>query len=74
MLLDEYQDTSVSQRRMLTALFAGPDRSGRGHPVTAVGDPCQAIYGWRGASVANLDEFPEHFPQAGRFSRRSGTC
>ncbi|MET7276910.1 ATP-dependent DNA helicase [Kribbella sp. NPDC005582] len=59
-LLDEYQDTSVSQRRMLTALFAGPD--GRGHPVTAVGDPCQAIYGWRGASVANLDEFPEHFP------------
>ena len=35
-----------------------------GHPVTAVGDPCQAIYGWRGASVANLDEFPEHFPNA----------
>ncbi|MGZ0151737.1 UvrD-helicase domain-containing protein [Kribbella sp. WER1] len=61
-LLDEYQDTSVSQRRMLTALFAAGD--GRGHPVTAVGDPCQAIYGWRGASVANLDEFPEHFPQA----------
>jgi DNA helicase-2/ATP-dependent DNA helicase PcrA len=60
-LLDEYQDTSVSQRRMLTALFAAGD--GRGHPVTAVGDPCQAIYGWRGASVANLDEFPMHFPQ-----------
>ncbi len=57
-LLDEYQDTSVSQRRMLSALFAG------GHPVTAVGDPCQAIYGWRGASVANLDDFPEHFPNA----------
>jgi DNA helicase-2/ATP-dependent DNA helicase PcrA len=32
--------------------------------VTAVGDPCQAIYGWRGASVANLDEFPAHFPAA----------
>ncbi|WP_329002457.1 ATP-dependent helicase [Kribbella sp. NBC_00709] len=61
-LLDEYQDTSVSQRRMLTALFAAGD--GRGHPVTAVGDPCQAIYGWRGASVANLDEFPAHFPQS----------
>ena len=54
-LLDEYQDTSVAQRRMLAALF------GRGHPVTAVGDPCQAIYGWRGASVANIDDFPEHF-------------
>ncbi|MDX6241592.1 MAG: ATP-dependent helicase UvrD/PcrA, partial [Kribbellaceae bacterium] len=64
-LLDEYQDTSVSQRRMLTALFAGPSvEHGRGHPVTAVGDPCQAIYGWRGASVANLDEFPAHFPAA----------
>ncbi|MBA3745715.1 ATP-dependent helicase, partial [Sporichthya sp.] len=54
-LLDEYQDTSVAQRRMLVGLFGG------GHPVTAVGDPCQAIYGWRGASVANLEEFPEHF-------------
>jgi DNA helicase-2/ATP-dependent DNA helicase PcrA len=32
--------------------------------VTAVGDPCQAIYGWRGASVANLDDFPEHFAQS----------
>jgi DNA helicase-2/ATP-dependent DNA helicase PcrA len=54
-LLDEYQDTSVAQRRMLVGLFGG------GHPVTAVGDPCQSIYGWRGASVANLDDFPEHF-------------
>ncbi|GAA2819768.1 hypothetical protein GCM10010441_50160 [Kitasatospora paracochleata] len=63
-LLDEYQDTSVAQRLMLAGLFGG--ESG-GHPVTAVGDPCQAIYGWRGASVANLDDFPEHFP------RRDGT-
>ncbi|MBW8805690.1 MAG: UvrD-helicase domain-containing protein [Catenulisporales bacterium] len=57
-LLDEYQDTSVAQRRMLVGLFGG------GHPVTAVGDPCQSIYGWRGASVANLDDFPEHFALA----------
>ncbi|MFF0388702.1 UvrD-helicase domain-containing protein [Kitasatospora sp. NPDC004615] len=61
-LLDEYQDTSVAQRLMLAGLFGGPDSAG--HPVTAVGDPCQAIYGWRGASVANLDDFPQHFPQA----------
>ncbi|MEU3503050.1 UvrD-helicase domain-containing protein [Streptomyces hundungensis] len=59
-LLDEYQDTSVAQRRLLAALFGG----GTGHAVTAVGDPCQAIYGWRGASVANLDDFPRHFPYA----------
>ncbi|WP_407913515.1 UvrD-helicase domain-containing protein [Kitasatospora sp. NE20-6] len=76
-LLDEYQDTSVAQRLMLAGLFGG----GTGHPVTAVGDPCQAIYGWRGASVANLDDFPVHFPRqdgtpAARFAlsenRRSG--
>ncbi|MGY4963012.1 UvrD-helicase domain-containing protein [Streptomyces sp. 900105245] len=60
-LLDEYQDTSVAQRVLLSGLFGG----GTGHPVTAVGDPCQAIYGWRGASVANLDDFPAHFPHAG---------
>jgi DNA helicase-2/ATP-dependent DNA helicase PcrA len=59
-LLDEYQDTSVAQRLMLAGLFG----AGSGHPVTAVGDPCQAIYGWRGASVANLDDFPVHFPGA----------
>ncbi len=59
-LLDEYQDTSVAQRILLAGLFGG----GTGHPVTAVGDPCQAIYGWRGASVANLDDFPQHFAHA----------
>ncbi|MCF0076242.1 ATP-dependent DNA helicase [Streptomyces lomondensis] len=59
-LLDEYQDTSVAQRVLLAGLFG----EGTGHPVTAVGDPCQAIYGWRGASVANLDDFPEHFAHA----------
>ena len=60
-LLDEYQDTSVAQRLLLTALFVGDHP---GHPVTAVGDPCQAIYGWRGASVGNIDAFPHHFPRA----------
>jgi DNA helicase-2/ATP-dependent DNA helicase PcrA len=57
-LLDEYQDTSAAQRVLLQELFAN------GHPVTAVGDPCQAIYEWRGASVANIDHFPQHFPRA----------
>lgn len=66
-LLDEYQDTSVAQRVLLAGLFGG----GTGHPVTAVGDPCQAIYGWRGASVANLDDFPEHFAHTdGRLATR----
>jgi DNA helicase-2/ATP-dependent DNA helicase PcrA len=57
-VLDEYQDTGVAQRLLLSTLFAG------GHPVTAVGDPNQAIYGWRGASVGNLLRFGSHFPRA----------
>ena len=55
-LLDEYQDTSIGQKVLLQALF------GSGHPVTAVGDPCQAIYGWRGAEITNMDLFPKDFP------------
>ncbi len=62
-LLDEYQDTSVAQALMLSRLFSGPDAAtGLGHPVTAVGDPNQAIYGWRGASVSNILEFAQDFP------------
>ena len=62
-LLDEYQDTSVAQARMLARLFSGPDAAaGRGHAVTAVGDPNQAIYGWRGASVSNILNFADTFP------------
>jgi len=57
-LLDEYQDTSHAQLVMLSSLF------GRGHPVTAVGDPCQSIYGWRGASAGNLRRFRTDFPEA----------
>jgi DNA helicase-2/ATP-dependent DNA helicase PcrA len=55
-LLDEYQDTSFAQLTLLAALF------GDGHPVTAVGDPHQSIYGWRGASAGGLERFPETFP------------
>ncbi|TIC84533.1 ATP-dependent helicase [Nocardioides sp. GY 10127] len=62
-LLDEYQDTSVAQALFLARLFSGPDDArGRGHAVTAVGDPNQAIYGWRGASVSNILGFAESFP------------
>lgn len=63
-LLDEYQDTSVVQTRLLARLFAGGS-------VMAVGDPHQSIYGWRGASAANLDGFERDFGDGrpvGRFS------
>lgn len=58
-LLDEYQDTSIAQVQMLRGLFGG------GHPVTAVGDPNQAIYGWRGAAAGTLLDFPDTFPGPG---------
>ncbi|HEX5335556.1 MAG TPA: ATP-dependent DNA helicase [Propionicimonas sp.] len=62
-LLDEYQDTSAAQATLLRGLFSGAaPGSGRGHPVTAVGDPCQAIYGWRGAAASNILDFAHHFP------------
>ncbi|HKS44222.1 MAG TPA: ATP-dependent DNA helicase [Amycolatopsis sp.] len=60
-LLDEYQDTGHAQRILLRSLFGGPRR--RPLPVTAVGDPAQAIYGWRGASAANLPRFTTDFPR-----------
>lgn len=64
-LLDEYQDTGYAQRVLLRALFGTvpgePVRDG-GPAVTAVGDPCQSIYGWRGASAGNLTRFRTDFP------------
>lgn len=57
-LLDEYQDTSVVQTRLLATLFGE-------QPVMAVGDPDQSIYGWRGASSANLARFGRDFAPGG---------
>ncbi len=58
-LLDEFQDTSHAQLVMLRELFGG------GHSVTAVGDPNQSIYGWRGASSGTLRTFLTDFPSSG---------
>jgi DNA helicase II / ATP-dependent DNA helicase PcrA len=76
-LLDEYQDTSHAQLVLLRALFGsagGEPAAYFGHPVTAVGDPCQSIYGWRGASAGNLRRFRDDFrparqPATGRAGR-----
>ncbi|WP_192575889.1 ATP-dependent DNA helicase [Agrococcus sediminis] len=53
-LLDEFQDTSVLQLQLIHALFDGS-------PVMAVGDPNQAIYGFRGASAGTLALFAQRF-------------
>ncbi|WP_159703575.1 ATP-dependent DNA helicase [Arthrobacter sp. 18067] len=55
-LLDEFQDTSHAQLVLFSRLF------GHGHAVTAVGDPNQSIYGFRGASAGQLFHFVQEFP------------
>jgi DNA helicase-2/ATP-dependent DNA helicase PcrA len=55
-LLDEFQDTSHAQLVLFSRLF------GEGHAVTAVGDPNQSIYGFRGASAGQLFHFVREFP------------
>ena len=59
-LLDEYQDTGYAQRILLSSLFGGGIDDELA--LTAVGDPIQSIYGWRGASATNLPRFTTDFP------------
>ncbi|MCL2481892.1 MAG: ATP-dependent helicase [Propionibacteriaceae bacterium] len=76
-IVDEYQDTSPAQAHLLSRLF-GTEAGVEGYPVTAVGDPCQAIYTWRGAAVDNIYSFHDSFGSADRstyvlsVNRRSG--
>ena len=56
-LVDEYQDTNAVQYELLKALV------GEKALFTAVGDDDQSIYGWRGATIANLQKLPLDFPQ-----------
>ncbi|MCK4282979.1 MAG: UvrD-helicase domain-containing protein [Candidatus Brocadiae bacterium] len=57
-LVDEYQDTNLPQHLIARAL------QGKHRNITAVGDPDQMIYSWRGARLENLMEFEEDFPGA----------
>ena len=66
-LLDEYQDTGHAQRVALSALFGGGVDDGLA--LTAVGDPIQSIYGWRGASATNLPRFMHRLPAIRRHPR-----
>ena len=57
-LVDEYQDTNLPQHLIARAL------QGKHRNITAVGDPDQMVYTWRGARLENLMEFEEDFPGA----------
>ncbi len=58
MLVDEFQDTNRAQLLLVKSLVGE-----RGN-VFCVGDDDQSIYGWRGADIANVIDFPKHFPGA----------
>ncbi len=55
-LVDEVQDTNAVQYELLKALV------GSDTPFTAVGDDDQSIYGWRGATIENLQRLPQDYP------------
>ncbi len=57
-LIDEFQDTNWAQYELIK-LLAGTDKN-----LTVVGDDDQAIYKFRGASLANILQFKEDFPEA----------
>jgi superfamily I DNA/RNA helicase/RecB family exonuclease len=56
--VDEYQDTDPGQVALLQALAGG------GRDLVVVGDPHQSIYGFRGADVRGILDFPASFPTA----------
>ncbi|MFB4310472.1 ATP-dependent helicase [Actinomadura sp. GTD37] len=53
--VDEYQDTDPAQEALLHLL------AGEGRDLVVVGDPDQSIYGFRGADVRGIQEFPRRF-------------
>ena len=70
LMIDEYQDTNSVQFKLTSLLASAPPplpgmESEKSLPnICVVGDPDQAIYGWRGADISNILDFEEHFPGA----------
>lgn len=57
-LVDEFQDVCASQNTLLRRVTE------RHHNLIAVGDPCQTLYGWRGAEVRFMLDFPRDVANA----------
>lgn len=57
-MVDEFQDTNPMQSRVIDLL------AGNKQNILAVGDDDQSIYGWRGATLANILEFKQRYPHS----------
>ncbi|HWB39556.1 MAG TPA: ATP-dependent DNA helicase, partial [Candidatus Saccharimonadales bacterium] len=58
LLVDEFQDTNPMQSKLVDLL------AGKSQNIMVVGDDDQSIYGWRGATLANILDFKARYPKA----------
>ena len=65
-LVDEYQDINRIQYELLRLLVPGADGN-----LCVIGDPDQAIYGFRGADVSFIRDFSRDFPSATCFNLKT---
>jgi DNA helicase II / ATP-dependent DNA helicase PcrA len=66
-LVDEYQDTNHAQYVLVRELVSGSDASAGSLPpseLVVVGDADQSIYAFRGATIRNIEEFEQDYPDA----------
>lgn len=69
-LIDEYQDINYAQYRLIRMLMPDPESN-----LYVIGDPDQAIYGFRGADVRFIGKFVEDYPGAGIYRlKKSYRC
>ncbi|MDK8768926.1 DNA helicase PcrA [Corynebacterium freneyi] len=63
-LVDEYQDTNHAQYALVSALVGKPGGDVPPSELCVVGDSDQSIYAFRGATIRNIEEFEEDYPDA----------
>jgi uncharacterized protein (TIGR00375 family) len=70
--VDEYQDINFPQYALIRLLVENGEAS---PSLWVIGDPNQAIYGFRGSDKAFIDRFLQDYPDAGRFElKKSFRC